>query len=242
MRPPSPGRGTLAVVAALTVAGGALRALTSGAQSLWFDELVTVSLLRGGFGAMLDAIPTSERTPYLYYVLAWPVVHLLGDGEVGARALSVAVGTATIPMAYLAGRELASRRVGLVTAALVAVNPMLVWYAQEARSYALLAFLATTGLWLFARARHADGHAALAAWAVVSSLALATHYFAALAVLPQAVVLIARPAGGRRARAAAWSALPLVVLLAHVPLLREQTARPAARSRGSGWRRASRAS
>ena len=52
-------------------------------------------------------------------------------------------------------RELPSRRAGLIAAALVAVNPMLIWYSQEARSYALLVFFCAVSLLFFVRAlRH----------------------------------------------------------------------------------------
>ena len=61
---------------------------------------------------MLDAIPESEATPYLYYVLAWPWARLFGFGEVGLRSLSALVGAAIVPVAYGAGAALVSRRRG----------------------------------------------------------------------------------------------------------------------------------
>ena len=61
--------------------------------------------------------------------------------EYGLRSLSALAGVATVPVAYLIGAELRGRRAGLMAAALVAVNPMLLWYSQEARAYALLVLL-----------------------------------------------------------------------------------------------------
>ena len=49
-------------------------------------------------------------------------------------------------------KELVSSRVGLIAALLTAVNPFLVWYSQEARSYALLALLGALSLLFFVRA------------------------------------------------------------------------------------------
>jgi len=206
-------------VAGLTLLGGVLRFATLDAQSFWLDELVTVSLLDRGFGEMLDAIPESEATPYLYYVLAWPWAQVFGLGEVGLRSLSALAGTAVIPVAYGAGASLVSRRVGLVTAALVAVHPFLVWYSQEARAYSLLALLAAGSVLFFARAL--DGRRySLAGWAVVSALAIATHYFAVFLVAAEALWLVWR--SGRRAAALAASAVPAAVLLLHLPLLLDQ--------------------
>ena len=132
-------------VVALTVLGAALRFPTLDRQSFWLDELVTVSLLDRGLGDVLREIPRTEATPFAYYVVAWVWSSVFGLGEVGLRSLSALAGTATIPVAYGAGAVLVSRRAGLVAAALVATNPFLVWYSQEARSYALLA-LARRGI------------------------------------------------------------------------------------------------
>lgn len=140
---------------------------------------------------MLDSIPLRESTPPVYYILAWAWAKLFGTGEVGVRSLSALIGTATIPVAYLAGRELVSRRTGIVTAAIVAVSPLLVWYSQEARAYALLALLGAATLPLAARARREPRFGTLAAWAVVASLALASHYFALFLVAAEAAWLLA---------------------------------------------------
>ena len=147
----------------------------------WLDELVTVSLLDRSFGDMLGGIRETEATPYLYYALAWRLVARARARRGRAAVLSALVGTAAIPVAYGAGAAFCTRRVGVVAAALVAVHPFLVWYAQEARAYSLLVLLgACTVLFLgrALRARRVD----LAGWAVASSLAIATHYFAVFLV------------------------------------------------------------
>ncbi len=207
------------LVAALTVVAAALRFATLDRQSFWLDELVTVSLVRQSFGDMVHAIPHSEATPYLYYVVAWPWTRLFGSGEVGIRSLSALAGTATVIAAYGAGSSLLSRRVGLLAATLVAVNPFLVWYSQEARAYALVTLFVAIGLWFAGKALKGE-RGAFVGWALVSSLALATHYFAVFVIVPEAIWLLARAPGRRRA---AWAvAIPAVVFLAHLPLLLDQ--------------------
>jgi mannosyltransferase len=153
MSAPSPARAApaaaerlaaLPALAALTALGAALRFTTLAVQSYWTDEAVTVALVRQSFGKMLSSVPETESTPHLYYVLAWLWSQVFGTGEAGLRSLSALVGAATIPVAYAAVARLVSPRAGLVVAALAAVNPLLVWYSQEARSYALVVLL--TGL------------------------------------------------------------------------------------------------
>jgi mannosyltransferase len=206
-------------VVALTVLGAVLRFAALDAQSFWLDELVTVSLLHRDFGDLLDAIPESEATPYLYYVLAWPWARVFGFGEIGLRSLSALVGTAVVPVAYGAGATLVSRRVGIVAAALVCVHPFLVWYAQEARAYSLLALLAACTLLFFGRALEGRRFG-LAGWAVASSLAFATHYFAIFLVVPEALWLVARSRARTTTLVAA--AVPAAVLLLHLPLVLDQ--------------------
>jgi hypothetical protein len=75
-------------------------------------------------------------------------------------------------------------------AALVACNPLLIWYSQEARSYALLVLLSAAALMFFARARSAPSRRVLLAWALTSDLAILTHYYAVVAIVPQAVWLL----------------------------------------------------
>src|SRR3954454_11427597 len=69
------------VVGALTALAAVLRFATLGDQSYWLDEVVTVHLGNLPFGDMLSAIPDSESTPPLYYILAWVWGHVFGTGE-----------------------------------------------------------------------------------------------------------------------------------------------------------------
>ena len=137
-----------------------------------------------------------------------------GRDELGLRSLSAAAGIATVPVAYAAARELAGRRAGLIAALLVAVSPMLVWYSQEARSYALLVLLSTASLWLMARARSWPAAGRLVGWAIVAALALWTHYFALFVVAPEALLLMALRGVPLRRRLAG----PVLVALLASPL------------------------
>jgi hypothetical protein len=78
----------------------------------------------------------------------------------------------------------------VIAAALAACNPYLVWYSQEARSYELLALLGAVSLLAFAYARDEPSPRLLTGWVVASALALATHYYALLVVVPCAVLLL----------------------------------------------------
>lgn len=220
-----------APLAAVTLLAAVLRFSTLDVQSFSSDEAVTALLVRMDFGSMLSTIPSTESTPPLYYVIAWVWTHVFGSGEVGLRSLSALIGTATIPMVYAAGEKLVSRRVGLAAAAVASVSPVLVGYAQEARSYALLVALAGLSFALFVRARTEPKAWTVAGWCVVSALALTTHYFAAFVVGPEALLLLRT----RRTKHV-WLAVTALIGtgLALLPLALEQRTNRLAANLGAG--------
>ncbi len=183
-------------VIGLTALGASIRFSTLGLQSYRHDEAVTAGrVLSASLSHTMHEVWAGESTPPLYYFLAWLWMHPFGVHEVGLRSLSALFGTATIPVAYLIGRELIGRRTGIAIAAIVAVNPMLVWYSQDARAYALLVLLSSAALLFFLRARRTAAARDLAWWALFSALALATHYFAffPLAIEAAWLALTVRP-------------------------------------------------
>ncbi len=206
-----------------------LRFATIDAQSFWADEAYTAALVRESLPELFRHIAKTESTPPLYYVLAWGWAKVFGTGEAGLRSLSALIGTATVPVAYAAGRALVSRRAGLMTAAFVAVSPLLVWYSQEARAYALVTLLAAASIYFFARALDgAPGRPVL--WlTVMSALALLTHYYAVLLFLVEAaILLVARPA---LRRPVLWAVAAVGAIgLALLPLVHAQHP-----GRRTGW-------
>ena len=178
-------------LAGLTALGLAVRFASLGVQSYHHDEVITAArVIPGDFAEMLRQVKGSESNPPLYYVLAWGWAKVFGTGEFGLRSLTALFGAATVPVAYLVGRELASNRAGLIAAAIVALNPMLIWYSQEARSYGLLVFFGALALLFFVRALRTEKGRDLALWALASGLALCSHYFAVFAVAIEAAWLL----------------------------------------------------
>ena len=219
----SPSRnGALWALAFLTALGAAMRFASLDVQSFHHDEVITaMRVLPGSLGDVMHAVKSSESNPPLYYVLAWGWVKAFGSDEVGLRALSALFGTATVPLAYCIGVELAHRRAGLIAAALVALSPMLIWYSQEARSYALLVFFCAASLLFFARALRTRSGGDLALWALVSALALCSHYFASFAVGIEALWLLIALRARWRVVLPALAAVAAVGL-ALVPLISAQ--------------------
>ncbi|MDT8307069.1 MAG: glycosyltransferase family 39 protein [Anaerolineae bacterium] len=115
-----------------------LRLPTVGSKSMWLDEAF------GAYHAQRAELATPtvvEGThPPLYYTFLHYWIPVAGNGEVGLRLPSVAVSLAGIGLLYLLARMLFDRHVALVAATLLAVSPLDVWYAQEARMYIFVTF------------------------------------------------------------------------------------------------------
>jgi mannosyltransferase len=141
----------------IVVAGTAARLHHIGWQPLWTDEGFSEWASRQSVWYLWSILPTFETNPPLYYTLlkGWRI--LFGDSEAALRSLSALFGVATIPLVFAMGRMLgrdhrSGAAIGLLAAAMFALSPIHIQYAQEARAYAVLVFgvaLAMTGvMWL----------------------------------------------------------------------------------------------
>jgi 4-amino-4-deoxy-L-arabinose transferase-like glycosyltransferase len=204
------------LLAGVTVLAAILRLTTLSSQSFWLDEAQAVHEVHLSFGGMLSAWSATEWNPPLYLLIAWPWARVFGTSEAGLRSLSALLGTAVVPITYLCGRELVSRRAGLAAAALAALSPFMIWYSQEAREYMLLAALSGMSLLFFARTWRRPSRRNLVWWTVFSGLALLTQYFAAFLIAAEAIGLLYRTRDRRMAVAIAVLATLEVALIPHV--------------------------
>jgi uncharacterized membrane protein len=135
-----------ALLLVLVTAGGAvLRFAGIGDKSLWIDEAFSVHMARLPLTDMWRITVDLDFHPPLYYAVlhAWLA---LGDGEVAVRSLSAVLSVLTLPLVFLIGQRLGGRALGLVSSGLVAVSPLQIAYAQQARMYALLTFWAAVSI------------------------------------------------------------------------------------------------
>jgi len=154
-------------------------------KSLWHDELGTLTN-SGWNGSWLDAIrnpltvPTLPKPP-LYFL----VTHLslsLGSTVFAARLPSAVFATLTIPLVYVIGKMFFGRQTGLLAALLLAIAPLHIRYAQEARMYAMLTFFSMLSLYLFWRAIRTRRLRWWLGFALVTILNLYTFQFALLSL------------------------------------------------------------
>lgn len=126
----------------LLVEAFALRLIRLGADSLWYDETVSL-LLAGKPIPALIAHTARDIHPPLYYLLLHWWTGLAGRTEFAAAFFSLLFGILLIPATYTLARRLAPASSALpsLSAFFVAISPYNVWYSQEVRMYTLGAFL-----------------------------------------------------------------------------------------------------
>ncbi len=127
-------------------------------HSLWFDEAVSTfwaaqpadEIWRVGMALVQD------KHPPLYYLLLHGWTRLLGGDDWSVRSLGVLIGALAVLPTYTIGRRLGGRRAGAFAALLLAVNPFLVWYSQEARMFMPATTFTLIGLDALGRLAHGE--------------------------------------------------------------------------------------
>jgi len=201
---------TAAFVAAVA-AGLALRFLTRSA--LWLDEALTVDIARLPLHDLHAAL-RRDGAPPLYYVLLHFWIRAFGTSDLAVRSLSGVISLATLPVAWVAARRFAGRTAAWITVALLATAPFAVYYATEARMYALVMFLTACGIVALERAIERPRVGNVAAVAVVTASLLYTQYWALYLVGTVGLWLawqLRRAQPAPRRRGAGWSLLAVAL-------------------------------
>ncbi|OCQ93334.1 glycosyltransferase [Oscillatoriales cyanobacterium USR001] len=146
---------------------------------------------------------TESNHPPIYFAFShyWMQMFAPIQGYVSvwsARSLAAFFGTLSVPAIYGLGYlSFRSRLVGQLAAAMMAVSPYSIYLAQEARHYTLAILLVIASLsCLIVAARHVKKMIYLPVWLgltwiFVNSLGIAIHYFFALTLVAESLVLIA---------------------------------------------------
>ncbi len=176
-----------------------LRGSHLGARNLWFDEAWSWYISQQPLRFILQEGQSNIHPPFLHVVLKlWTA--LFGDSLVALRLPSLLASVGMVALTYILGKRLLSRSAALLAAFFLALSPHQVFYAQEARMYALVSVL-TLGVvlahvrllqemgWLAqprersAGASRPAGVGSALSYMLLGALALYTHVFGALVLM-----------------------------------------------------------
>ncbi|MEM6261197.1 MAG: glycosyltransferase family 39 protein [Bacteroidota bacterium] len=162
----------------IVLVGLVLRIFQHTFQSLWIDELVTMLTSDVSHGPS-DIIELLRRNvhPPLYYLLLNGWFKTFGFTESAGRLFSAFAGAGGIVAIYFLGKEIRSRKVGLVAAMLVAINLFHLYYSQEVRSYALLFLLTTLSYLFFLRGLKRTHWKPYLLYTLLTTALIYTHYY-----------------------------------------------------------------
>jgi uncharacterized membrane protein len=205
--------------------GLSLRLFRLGEKSLWLDEAQSLRVARAGL-EMFWLGSIEQYHPPLYYLLLarWLQV---GASEAWLRLSSVLMGTITIGLVYLLVLHLSNDyRWGTSAAWLAALSPLLIWYDQEVRSYALLCALGLAGLLVVVQLYRRSRLPVWLALTMVNIAILYTHYLGAFLLSLQFAVVVFYVSSRRTSPniIAVWWAGSLLSLLAFLPWLNSPAA------------------
>jgi mannosyltransferase len=220
----SPRRERLLGVAAIAVpcAVAALLAFYEVAgRSLWLDEAASVAIASQHGAALWHAMEHDGGNMLAYYALLHVVLTLFGAGALAIRFASAVATAATVAILGLLARRLFDTRVAFATGLVSAVSLPLVYWGQNARSYALMMTFVTASFLAFVALVDRDVDAPPSRWAwlayVASTVLAAYMSFEALLIVPAQLLALAwvrrplRPVASALA-VAAGCCVPLLVL------------------------------
>ena len=210
----------------LLLLSAALRFHNLGAQSLWYDEGVAYTHALRRLDELLPLLQRNVHGPGYFALLGlWEDV--AGHSEFALRLLSAFFSILSVAWVYALGRRLFHPLAGLA-AALVALNTFSIYYAQEARMYAMLAAVAGAAMWIYAGLFEVRGRLLVQGLLLggLNAIGIYTHVAYALVLLAQGVLMLPCVAAamlkGRRAarrRVAAFVLAGGVMLLLFLPWL-----------------------
>lgn len=176
----------------------ALRLYELGERSLWTDEGSTWTAASLPLAQMLERCIERDASPPLYYLVTSWFLRLGGGTEAALRFSSLLASLALVWLTYRIAR-LAMPRAGASLAALFcALAPFQLMFAQEARTYTMVAALSVWGTYLYARAILQPKAAKWAGYAAAIALGLWTQTIALLALPAQGAIAVLTHAGRRR--------------------------------------------
>jgi len=176
----------LAAILAICWLAFGLRVYRLDAQSLWYDEALSVHLASQPLPVAVSESAVTDHPPLHALMLgAW--MRAAGRSEFAVRFLSMWWSVLAVALTWRLGRDLLSDAIGALGALLMAASAFAVWYAQEARGYSLLLALTLATTWAlvcFYRSERRGGEWKLGiGYWVLGTAALYTHYYAAFTLL-----------------------------------------------------------
>lgn len=207
-----------------------LRLYELGKRNLWTDEGSTWTAASLPLPQMLERCIVRDASPPLYYLITSFFLRVGGGTESALRFSSVLASLALVWLTYRLARLALSRPGACLAALFCALAPYQVMFAQEARTYALVAAFSVWGTYLFARGILLERARGWFGYGAVVALSLWTQSIALLAMPAHFMVAVMTGAGRRQFKSWALALLFAAAVFAPWAYLSRDMAEHMARS------------
>lgn len=153
-------------------------------QSLWLDEAIEALALMGKQGALFT-YALGDYQPPLYHLIGYVFTHLLGFSEIALRLPSLISGLLTVYFVVKIGEYIGSKKIGIIAGLLTATNPLLIYYSQEGRTYAMTTFFVTASFYYFIQLLKSKNTRSYILYSIFTILFLWTSYLSWFFLLAQ---------------------------------------------------------
>jgi uncharacterized membrane protein len=214
-------RATRLTLAAILIAAALLR-VSALDKPLYVDEMTTITVASQPLDAMPRVMRLIDASPALFPLMlhGWLT---FGRADAWVRLLPAIFGFLAVVVVWKGVSHMFGTRAGLAAAAVMAISPGHVQYAQYVRNYSLFALLAWLHIWLAVGWARGSGRRPIHAVAlvVVTTALLYTHYLSLLLIGTTGLFMMWRARPFLRS-ALGWGAIVAVsglLFLPGVPLL-----------------------
>ncbi|WP_067017181.1 glycosyltransferase family 39 protein [Streptomyces dysideae] len=184
---------------------------------MWRDESVTYQVAHRSVPEIWGLLHHFDAVHGAYYFLMHALFAVWDGGLWTMRLPSAVAMSVCAGLVAITGMRLVGRRVGVLAGLSCTLIPVVQMYAQEGRSYALVAAFVALSTYLLVRAVERPGRGVWAGYAAALLCAVYLHEFAVLCLLAHGVTVLAAPVPARVRRA--WAAAAAVVAVAALPLV-----------------------
>jgi len=203
----------LQVLIGLVALGAVLRFAFITSQGLWYDEALTALSMKMPFMEMIADRLNGGHSPF-YFILVYPLAKLFGATEFVIRLPSAIASTLSVWMFFLLAEKIfRDGKTAALSTLFFAISALSIYFAQEARMYAMVVLAAITSFYFLVRGVDEDN------WKLWLGYILSTAamFYLSASTIPIIFAQIAYAAHRKRKFADFFLSFSIIVLL-YVPM------------------------
>lgn len=118
-------------------------------QSLWLDEAISANVAKMPIGEILKNFSINDFHPPTYYWFLNIWTNIFGNNVSWLRLSSILFSLITIYFIYLIGQKIRDKKIGILAALFLAINPLFIYFSQELRMYSMATMWLIVGFYFW---------------------------------------------------------------------------------------------